>query len=64
IVDLNRWQPLQLPVSIDQAGNLVTAEPTFLSPEWGRVNPFALVEADRTVYERDGYEYWVYHDPG
>ena len=64
IVDLNHWQPLKLSVSIDQAGNLVTAEPTFLSPEWGRVSPFALDEADRTVYERDGYEYWVYHDPG
>jgi hypothetical protein len=64
IIDLNHWQPLKLPVSIDQAGNLVTAEPSFLSPEWGRVSPFALEEADRTVYERDGYEYWVYHDPG
>ena len=64
IVDLNHWQPLKLSVSIDQAGNLVTTEPTFLSPEWGRVRPFALEENDRTIYERDGYEYWVYHDPG
>ena len=26
--------------------------------------PFALVEEDLTIHERDGYEYWVYHDPG
>ena len=64
IVDLNRWQPLQLEAFIDQAGNPVTEDPEFLSPEWGIVVPFALAEADRTVYRRDDFDYWVYHDPG
>jgi len=65
IVDPNRWQPLTLEIFIDQAGNVIPGNtPPFLSPEWGQVTPFAINEANRTVYERDGYEYWVYHDPG
>ena len=64
IVDLNRWQPLSLREFIDQAGNPVDSEPEFLSPEWGGVTPFALSEADRVPYERDGFTYWVWHDPG
>ena len=64
IVDLNRWQPLSLETFIDQAGNPAQSEPEFLSPEWGIVVPFALAEDDATIYERDGFEYWVYHDPG
>ena len=64
IVDLDRWQPISLPTFIDQSGNLITAEPEFLGPEWGHVTPFALSEGDRTVYQRDGFDYYVYHDPG
>ncbi len=64
IVDLNRWQPLTLVEFIDQSGNPVGTTPKFLSPEWGQVVPFALTAADRTIYNRDGYDYWVYHDPG
>ena len=65
MVDPNRWQPLALDVFIDQAGNPIPrSTPDFLSPEWGQVTPFALTEADRTVYERDGFDYVVYHDPG
>ncbi len=65
IVDYNRWQPLTLDVFIDQSGNVIPFDtPDFLSPEWGLVTPFALKEEDRTVYERDSSEYWVYHDPG
>ena len=64
IKDLNRWQPLALAEFIDQAGNPSDSEPEFLGPEWGSVVPFALAEEDLTVHERDGYEYWVYHDPG
>ena len=61
----NRWQPLTLDIFIDQAGNPIPLNtPEFLSPEWGIVTPFALKEEDRTIYERDGNEYWVYHDPG
>ncbi len=65
LVDPNRWQPLALDVFIDQSGNIIPGStPEFLGPEWGRVIPFALSEADRTIYERNGSEYWVYHDPG
>lgn len=64
ISDLNRWQPLSLQESIDQSGNPVSTTPAFLGPEWGRVVPFALQADDRVVYQRNGFDYWVYHDPG
>lgn len=65
ILDMNRWQPLSFDVFIDQAGQeLPMGTPEFLSPEWGRVHPFAMTPEDLTVHERDGFEYWVYHDPG
>ncbi len=63
IEDPNRWQPLELPEFIDQGGNPFTVTPPFLSPEWGNVVPFALDDSVKTVYERDGDEYIVYHDP-
>lgn len=63
--DPNRWQPLSFDFFIDQSGNLISGNtPDFLGPEWGRVIPFALTADDLTIYERDGNEYWVYHDPG
>ena len=64
IVDLDRWQPITLSEFIDQSGNVIEDQPEFLSPEWGQVAPFALDEADRTTYTRDGFDYYVYHDPG
>lgn len=65
MTDPNRWQPLTLDVFIDQSGNPIPLNtPDFLSAEWGQVTPFALKEEDRVIYERDGFEYWVYHDPG
>ena len=64
ITDLNRWQPLSLLEFVDQAGNPSDSTPDFLSPEWGSVVPFALTSDDLTIYQRDGYDYWVYHDPG
>ncbi len=65
IEDPNRWQPLALDAFIDQAGRLIIGGfPEFLGPEWGQVTPFALKDSDLTIYERDGFEYWVYHDPG
>jgi len=65
IVDLNRWQPLTLDIFIDQSGNEIPgATPSFLSPEWGQVTAFALKEEDLTIYPRDGFDYYVYHDPG
>jgi hypothetical protein len=66
LLDPNRWQPLSLKVSIDQNGNVIGVGDTtkFLSPEWGQVTPFALKTTDRTTYNRDGFDYQVYHDPG
>ena len=65
IIDQNLWQPLALEYFIDQAGNPVpTGYPDFLSPEWGQVTAFSLSTDDRTIYNRDGFDYWVYHDPG
>ena len=64
IVDLDRWQPLRLREFIDQAGNPSDSEPAFLSPEWGAVAPFALRREDAIRRERDGFVYWLHHDPG
>ena len=62
--DPNRWQPLTLRF-VDQAGFVFPIDtPPFLSPEWGAVLPFALQDSSRSIYERDGYGYWSYHDPG
>lgn len=75
IVDLDRWQPLMLATTIDQAGNVLDPDTypcgrslcrslPFLGPEWGEVTPFSLRSEDATVRERDGFNYTVYHDPG
>lgn len=64
IQDPNRWQPLALSVFIDQSGNRIYGNPPFLSPEWGFVEPFALVKAERQLLNRDEGLYYVYHDPG
>jgi len=65
IIDPNRWQPLTLEIFIDQSGNILPGRtPKFLSAEWGQVPTFALTDADLTIYQRDGFDYWVYHDPG
>lgn len=65
LIDPNRWQEMSLKVFIDQAGNIIPGDTVrFITPEWGRVVPFALTAADRKIYQRDGVDYWVYHDPG
>jgi hypothetical protein len=64
LVDLDRWQPIALPLAVDQAGNVVNSQPPALSPEWGMVAPFALGVADRKTFFRDSFTYHVYHDPG
>ena len=65
IVRVNRWQPLALDFFIDQSGNPHPfGTPSFLSPEWGAVAPFALRDTSRKVYKRKGKKYVVYHDPG
>ena len=57
-------KPISLTQFIDQAGNPILSEPEFLSPEWGQVAPFALTDADKSSYTRDGFDYQVYFDPG
>ncbi len=64
LVNFDRWQPISLPLAIDQAGNVVNSTPPALSPEWGAVKPFALTDKDRTTFFRDSFAYQVYHDPG
>ena len=65
LIDPNRWQPLRFETFIDQSGHEIPGgTPLFVGPEWGRVRPFALREADRTVVVRDGAEFPVYNDPG
>ena len=49
---------------IKQENEIPINTPEFLSPEWGQVIPFALQEEDLTINRRDGFDYWVYHDPG
>ena len=65
IVDTNRWQPLALDYFVDQGGNPIPeGYPDFLSPEWGLVEPFSMTPDDLTIHQRDGNDWWVYHDPG
>ena len=65
MVDPARWQPLSLNFFVGQSGiPIPTGFPPFLSPEWGQVTPFALSQTDLTVFQRGGFDYWLYHDPG
>ncbi|WP_111977731.1 vanadium-dependent haloperoxidase [Algibacillus agarilyticus] len=64
LVDFNRWQPLDIPGYIDQAGNPITEPPAFLGAEWGNVQPFSLSENDKHVFSDNGIDYPLYFDPG
>jgi len=65
ITEPDHWQPLGFEIFEDQSGHVIPgAVPPFLSPEWGQVVPFALSEDDLTINRREGFDYWVYHDPG
>ena len=64
ILDPNRWQPLKFDIFVDQSGNPISeSTPTFLSPEWGNVYPFALSPDSKEIFTRDGNNYTVYHNP-
>lgn len=67
-IDPHHWQPIRFGSEpfIDQSGQVFGGytTPPFLSPEWGAVVPFSLTESDLTIYQKEGHEYWVYHDPG
>jgi hypothetical protein len=64
MTDPNRWQPIALSYAVDQAGNVLTSNPPFLSPEWGDVLPFAIPSNVQTTHTRNGDDYIVHHDPG
>lgn len=64
LVNPNRWQQIFLDQYIDQNGNVYTTSPPFLGAEWGNVRPFALSDANKTVYNRNGHDYNVYLDAG
>ncbi|MFM8487516.1 MAG: hypothetical protein ACKOCH_14405, partial [Bacteroidota bacterium] len=62
--DMNRWQPVQLAVFIDQSGNILpNGAPPFQSAEWGNVAPFAMNPDQSELLTRDGHNYRVYHRP-
>ena len=64
MVNPARWQPLALQYFVGQSGiPIPTGYPPFLSPEWGQVTPFSLSQNDLTVHTRQGFDYWIYHDP-
>ncbi|MCZ4408989.1 FG-GAP-like repeat-containing protein [Cryomorphaceae bacterium 1068] len=65
IADMNRWQPLILEIFIDQSGNEIPgAALDFLSPEWGQVDHFALDDDQSNTFQRDGFDYKTFLDPG
>ncbi len=66
LTDPNRWQPLAFADGFVDQSNIPANRivPEFLSPEWGNVKGFALTPADLTVHQRDGTDWFVYHDPG
>ncbi|MCG9972841.1 FG-GAP-like repeat-containing protein [Christiangramia crocea] len=62
-INPNRWQPLTFESFIDQSGHLIEGQtPGFLGAEWGRVEPFSLEDATKTIHSRSGNEYHVYYD--
>lgn len=63
VVDPDRWQKLALGTFVSKTGKTIPA-PDFETPEWGFTSPFAMTTNDRTIFRRDGADYWVYHDPG
>lgn len=64
LIDPNAWQPLAIPVFVDQAGNVLSETPGFQGAEWGNVLPFALDDSVRTTIMRDSVNYNLYMDCG
>jgi hypothetical protein len=64
LTDPNAWQPLSIPIFIDQSGNVLSETPDFLGAEWGGVKPFALADSVKEMKVRDGLEWPVYLDCG
>ena len=64
IIDPNHWQAVELSVSIDQSGELITQVPPFLGPEWGEVQGFALRDSNLTEVIVDDCTFLTYYNPG
>ena len=64
IVDPNRWQAVELSISIDQSGEVITEVPPFLGPEWGNVQGFALRDSNLTQVVVDNCTFNTYYNPG
>ncbi|MEM6705867.1 MAG: vanadium-dependent haloperoxidase [Acidobacteriota bacterium] len=66
LTDENRWQPISFVDGFVDQSNIPTgiSTPEFLGPEWGEVTPYAMTAEDLTVFQRDGRNWPVYHDPG
>lgn len=73
LINKNRWQPLNLKPYINKRNGDVTLDEwnfliamiqdNFLSPEWGDVTPFGLIEDDLKIKMNDVGEYKIYKDP-
>ncbi|MGB1032735.1 MAG: vanadium-dependent haloperoxidase, partial [Flavobacteriales bacterium] len=63
-IDPNRWQPLAFDYS--EVDDVISPESVadFLSPYWGQVGSFALSDDDLEVFEINGADFSVYHNPG
>ena len=64
IIDPNRWQPIELSITIDQSGEAITEVPPFLGPEWGEVQGFALRDSNLTHVVVDSCTFKTYYNPG
>ena len=64
LVDVNRWQSINLSEFQGQSGFVESETPPFLSPEWGQVVPFGLPDSVVTMHFRDGWPYPVWLDQG
>ena len=64
LVDPNAYQPLAIPVFIDQSGNVLSETPSFQGAEWGWVSPFGLSDSVMTTKNRDDIDWPLYLDCG
>ena len=64
LIDPNAWQPLAIPIFVDQSGNVLSETPPFQGAEWGYVASFALEDSSLSMLERDGSSWPVYLDCG
>lgn len=72
VTDPNNWQSMCLTLQCEQGTGPGFDEPCepiecsapALTPEWGRVVPFALTPDQHSIINRNGNDYDVYLDPG